>query len=421
MKRALILTVGTGTRSDVKITQPLIKTIRNSHPDFLALAVSSESKKFAEAIVQELALAGDRYRIVQLTLPDDVQSVFREINGVIRDTMQQGFGPQEIEVDFTSGTKAMTGGAVLSAVFHFCGSLKYITGERKNGVVMDGAEKFLSISPESIFALQELYLARRFILELRFEPALKILNSINPNLLDEYQRMLLENLEKAARAYSCWEAFDHKRFSGYYGKINLSQPEVLPFRVQGDIPNRLVGISKTLKSGKVTADVLADVFNNAGRRFAEGKFDDALSRLYRLTEMLAQWELSKPPTEINSSDVDIQKIPSEKKSYFDGLRDKKDGKIRIGLQKSYELLDFLGSPLGGLFLNDKKIQALLAKRNYSILAHGTEPISREACQSLFELVEALVVSRIDKFQDLRRELDFPWRVRHAPEGQLSTS
>lgn len=110
MKRALILTVGTGTRSDVKITRPLIKTIRNSHPDFLALAVSAESKKFAEAIVQELALAGDTYRIIQLTLPDDVQAVFREINGVIREIMQRGFGPQEIEIDFTSGTKAMTGG-----------------------------------------------------------------------------------------------------------------------------------------------------------------------------------------------------------------------------------------------------------------------------------------------------------------------
>lgn len=289
MKRAMIITVGTGTRPETNIVRPLIKTIRNSHPDFLALAVSSESKKFAEDIVQELALVGDKYRIIRLPLPDDVQSVFREINEAIRDIMQRGFGPQEIEIDFTSGTKAMTGGAVLSAVFHFCGSLKYITGDRKNGVVMDGTEKFLSISPESIFALQELYLARRFILELRFEPALKILNYINPNLLDEYQRMLLENLENTARAYSCWEVFDHKRFSGYYGKIDFSQPEVLPFRVHGDIPNRLVGISKTLNSGKVTEDILADIFNNARRRFDEGRYEDALSRLYRLTEMLAQF------------------------------------------------------------------------------------------------------------------------------------
>jgi len=410
MKRALILTVGTGTRSDVKITQPLIKTIRNSHPDFLAFAVSLESKKYAEAIVKELTLDERKYQIIQLTSPDDIQSVFREINGLIRNIMQQGFEPQEIEIDFTTGTKAMTGGAVLSAVFHFCGSLKYITGDRKDGVVIDGTEKFLSLSPESVFALQELYLARRFILELRFEPALRILDSINAFLLDNYQRALLENLKSTARAYNCWEAFDHKRFSGYYGKINFNQPEILSFRVQDGVPKRLVDISKALEKGKITEDVLADISNNARRRFDEGRYDDALSRLYRLTEMLAQWELSRPSFEINTSDVDIQKIPPEKKSYFDGLRNK-DGKIKIGLQKSYELLNFLASPLGGLFLNDEKIQALLAKRNYSILAHGTEPISREACQSLFERVESLVASRITKFQELRKELEFPWRVK----------
>jgi len=45
MKRALILTVGTGTRPDTNIVRPLVKTIRHSHPDFVAFVASSMSKK----------------------------------------------------------------------------------------------------------------------------------------------------------------------------------------------------------------------------------------------------------------------------------------------------------------------------------------------------------------------------------------
>jgi len=179
--------------------------------------------------------------------------------------------------------------------------------------------------------------------------------------------------------------------------------------VPDNIPKRLVDISRALEGGKISEDVLADIFNNARRRFDEGKFDDALSRLYRLTEMLAQWELTKPPIEIDASDVDIQKIPPELRDYYEGLREK-DGSIKIGLKKSYELLKLFGSSLGEQFLKDEKIQILLTKRNNSILAHGTEPISREACQSLFERVQTLAAARIANFQILQRELDFPWRV-----------
>ena len=410
MKRALILTVGTGTRPDTNIVRPLVKTIRHSHPDFVAFVASSMSKKYAEDIARELALDEKRYEIHELSSPEDIESVFREMNALVRKIRLKGFDCQDMEVDFTSGTKAMTGGAVISAIFQACGSLKYITGNRKDGVVVDGTEKFLSITPESIFALQELQMAGRFILELRFEPALKIMESINLFLLESYQRSLLENLKNIAMAYKCWEAFDHRKFSGYYGEIVFSQPEVEAFRVDEGIPRRVLNIFRTLEKEKISEDVLADIFNNARRRFDEGKYDDALSRLYRMTEMLAQWELSKSPFEINTSDVDIKKIPPEKTNYYDGLRDK-GSKIQLGSKKSYELLALLGVPIGNLYLKDNKLKALLNKRNFSILAHGLKPISREECHSLFACVESLVSASIGNFQTLTRELDFPWRVK----------
>jgi CRISPR-associated protein (TIGR02710 family) len=410
MKRALILTVGTGTRMETNIVKPLLKTIHNSHPDYLVFIASEASKQYAEEIVRELTWDEERFRIVKLRFPDDIQHIFAEINKVIREVIQKGFQPKDVEIDFTSGTKAMTGGAVLSAIFHSCGSLKYIIGERKNGIVLDGAEKFLTITPESIFALQELNLVTRFILELRFEPALRLLATININLLDDYQQLLLENLTNIAQGYNCWEVFDHKKFSGYYGKVDFTQPELLSFRVGKEISQRLVNISKALQEGNLSEDTLVDIFNNAKRRLDEGKYDDALSRLYRLVEMLGQWELSNPPIGIKTSDVDIRRIPEEKRKVYENLRDD-DGKIQIGLKKSYELLALFKSPIAEIFLKDGKIKALLNKRNFSILAHGTKPISREDCTSLFESIKSILTMKIPNFTQKSQELDFPWRVK----------
>ncbi len=369
------------------------------------------SKQNFDTWIRPITVVSREENRVQLSVPnkffrDWIMENYRDIIG---DAIAATTGT-EIEIDFTSGTKAMTGGAVLSAIFNFCGSLKYITGDRRNGVVMDGMEKFLSITPESIFALQELHLARRFILELRFEATLRVLDSINVFLLDGYQQALLADLKNIAMAYQYWEAFDHKRFSGYYGKIDFSRPEVHPFKVEEGVPKRLVKIARTLEQEELSEDALADLFNNARRRFDEGKYDDALSRLYRMTEMLAQWELSKPPFEINTSSLDIQKIPPHHRSFYERLRDK-DGKIRVGLKKSFELLALLEAPAGNLFLKDSKLKALLNKRNFSILAHGTRPISREECQGLFECVEPLAGTLIGNFQTITKELNFPWKVR----------
>jgi CRISPR-associated protein (TIGR02710 family) len=326
LKKALILTVGTGTRPDTDIVRPLVKTVRQSRPDFLAFVVSSVSKRYAEEIARQLALEESQFRIHELSSAEDIQSVFQEMNALIREVRKNGFDCQDMEVDFTSGTKAMTGGAVISAIFQSCGSLKYITGDRKNGVVMDGTEKFLAITPESIFALRELSMVERFMLELRFEAALKIAESIKPFLLDSYQRSLLDSLRNIALAYQSWEAFDHKKFCGYYNKADFPQPEVQSFKVDAGIPQRLVNISRTQEKARIDEDLLADIFNNARRRFDEGKYDDALSRLYRMTEMIAQWELSRPPIEVQTSEVDPEKIPTSKRSHYERLKDR-EGKL----------------------------------------------------------------------------------------------
>ena len=109
------------------------------------MIVTDGSRIYGKAIAKELSLDELSCLIVSLQDFDDFQAVFRSINRVFRKLDEMGFSPEEIQLDFTSGTKAMSSGAVLSAIYNQCASIKYITGQRKNGVVIDGTEKFLTV------------------------------------------------------------------------------------------------------------------------------------------------------------------------------------------------------------------------------------------------------------------------------------
>ena len=139
----LILTVGTGTRPDVDVVKPLLKTIKDSAPKFIGFIVTRESNKFAEEIVRQLDLSSEQFDILSLANSENLESIYSRISEWMRVLATRGYSPQEMTVDFTSGTKAMTSGAVLAGVAWGCAGLKYISGKRKNGVVQNGAETFV--------------------------------------------------------------------------------------------------------------------------------------------------------------------------------------------------------------------------------------------------------------------------------------
>lgn len=408
MKKALIITVGTGTRPDVNIVNPLSKTIKHSNPNYLALICSEDSRKFAEEIIKNISIEENQYLIHEIRDEDDLQNVFKETNEVIRSIISKGFTHKEIDVDFTSGTKAMTGGLVLSAIFNSCAVLKYITGKRKDGIVQDGTERFISIEPTSVFALKDIQTADNFILAMRFDAAKDILNQISPSVLEDDQKQIVRNLALLAEAYSCWDKFDHLKFVGEYSKVKFDLHEIQKYKINKDVIQLLAKIGKDICSGKITEDIIIDLFSNAIRRIDEGKYDDALSRFYRIAEMFAQWNL-ETDYGIQTGDVDIKKVPKGLQNNFEMMRDRNDNKVQIGLKKSYVLLKEIGSKIGVEYLSNNKLQGILNQRNYSILAHGVKPISKEACESLCKELESLLSLKISQLQVKCRTLDFPWR------------
>jgi CRISPR-associated protein (TIGR02710 family) len=359
-------------------------------------------------------LKQQEYEIHTLTNIEDVERAYRECFALLRELVRRGFAPEDIEVDYTSGTKAMTAGLVLAAVAQRCATLTYITGERSAGVVKDQTERLVSVEPRRVWADERIRLAMEFCRELNFAAAKRLLESLVDAWLGDYERQLRAGVLLLVSAYGAWDRFDYARAFGELRKLGQSKLEELQdFRPSPELPHRLLELKPTADQGSLTAhlapDRLADLFNNAQRRLEEGRYDDALARLYRFAEMLAQSALAKDHG-INTANVDVSRAPEPMGAKLEAHRTPQ-GLVQIGLELDYELLKALGHNLGVAF-NRREFHGLgvlLQKRNHSLLAHGFTPIAKEDVESLMQRLKELAKLEIADFDGRCAALEFPWR------------
>ena len=154
--------------------------------------------------------------------------------------------------------------------------------------------------------------------------------------------------------------------------------------------------------------LLVDLFNNAVRRGKEGKYDDAVARFYRATELFVQQILVGDSYGINTGNVDLSLVPDARQNILEKHRSDVDGKIRIGMEMDYKLLSELGHPVGKHFLESKQLRGRLGKRNASILAHGLNPVSKSLYSKLYLSVLSLIQLQIPDFSDKAKTVQFPW-------------
>jgi CRISPR-associated protein (TIGR02710 family) len=153
-----------------------------------------------------------------------------------------------------------------------------------------------------------------------------------------------------------------------------------------------------------------DVVLNAERRASRGRFDDAVARLYRAIELLAQTRLKKRDPPLDSSDLDLEKLPEPIQPKYQRMRELNElrgwgSKVQIGLVSDYVLLQELGDPLGRVYapLADRLRQAL-ENRNQSILAHGGTPLTQGDCDVMRGVAHTLLT---DGLATLDVPLDAP--------------
>jgi len=284
----------------------------------------------------------------------------------------------------------MTGALTVLANFYEVNNLTYIAGKRSGGIVAKGTEKLLTISPYAIILDKKFSNAVTFFDKYQFAASLEIIGQVENIATIAEAPSRFSSLKKAALAYSAWDKFDHQKAFELLRQVDLSL-----------LDSNKAFLAKMLKDQSREPYYISDLLNNAMRREQEGKYDDAVARLYRVIELIGQYKLKAYGIE-DSGNVPREKIPASLRGQF---QDKK-GKIQIGLDMDYRFLAEFRDGLGDKFTGDSKTRDTLKKRNESILAHGLKSVDQDAFEKLLSAAMDFAKSTIKDLNTLLSESSF---------------
>ena len=399
----LFMTVGTGTNLNINEensqnhAQKLYYTINKIRPDKVIFFASDKSKGTVEYIEELFQKDNDEfildedYQIVIINAIDDLNTCFEAYESKIWELDYEDDGDYDIIMDYTSGTKTMSA-AMASCGMFYSKDLISVGGDRSTGEVSRGTE---IINYQNIYKIYDkfaLMRTRNNFNANRFRACIDILNYIVDLNIHK------DSLMHLCKAYYAWDNMDFEDAYEHLRKVNLNQVEFM--EVKNDIKFNLKALGNIINSKSVNLKncyILASLINNSIRRSEEFKYDDAIARLYRSFELIAQIELTK--YNIKSSDIDVSVLKQNNVSeefIMDLEKTREDGKIRIGLEKDFLLLNELGNDLGKYYVeNESKIKNLTRKRNNSILAHGLDSLTQNDFDEFLDIVLNLSYS-LDK-------------------------
>lgn len=435
MQKALVLSVG-GSE------EPLIYSIERFKPDFIYFLHSKDTRKSVDIILNNFDYDSSQYRLKELKNPESLEESFSKS----REIMEFLMNDYEIHINFTGGTKPMGAGLVLASIgekcsFSYVGSNKGSGGRDKNGVgvVLSGFEEIKNQKdPYEVYAVVEFSRGMDFFNKYQFTAAKSNFKSASEKLEDEHLRELANLYVDLVELYDVWDKFDNKinkkTLNSYLEnhilkKINDSKN--IKNTIEKESPKFLSQLEDNIEFLKLKIsrkglieenDVkyyLPDLLNNASRRIEEGKYDDAVARLYRATELIAQTGLANEGfIELSRlRDHKIFRIPleaiencdnKEAVEYIKGLDDywyAKKGVVKLALSKSFEFLGYLGCQYAKDYLEDNKLKDMVSKRNDSLLAHGLNPISKDDAVNLFEGVLKYAIGvfpEIEKYMEMAK-------------------
>lgn len=404
---ALIVSVGGSA-------DPVIKTIANYTPLFVCFFASEDSVEKIGPIKERLAELGipvSKDRKVIVSNPENLIECYEEALkcGILVE--EQGFSKADVVADFTCGTKAMSSGLVLATVskgYRF----SYVGGEARTkqglGTVVPGTESLKETpSPWDVLALRDRERFEWCFNAHDYEVALEMARDISARPgISSALRVLFQGFIPLIEAYYKWDRFAHskdvlallrqglERLQDYQSlNPQKGMPEfVSAVATNKDFFERMLQESRGFSAASVSVLQVYDLLGNAVRRADEGRYDDAVARLYRALEMYAQSQLLRRSPPINTSNVDIKVIPESIRAQFQ----KKYGEpgsdcLKIPLRASYQLLSELGDSSARLFFeNEGDVNKILSARNSSILAHGSQIQSRENFSAFLQLLERLL-------------------------------
>lgn len=373
MPGAMIVSVG-GTPA------PIVKSIREHKPDFVAFLASQETCDLVAQIRKETA-HNDCPVKSELTLVEDVNDLlhcYQRAEETVQRVLSRGFRNDEVIVDYTGGTKNMSVAVALATISHGF-TFSYVGGEERSkngtGTVIDGKEEvFRNLNPWDVLAVEERKAIGLLFNQYQFKAAKDLAEALLRKTTR--QKTLFKRIGSAIDGYYKWDLFRHRealdsfRRAGIDDMINDEDESIRTFATA--TKENLMALQEIVDNGnKPSLLLIHDMYSNAERRFEEGKIDDAILRLYRLVELISQERLLSGHG-IATSDVKIEQMPENLvESFTKKYQNTRDGKIKIPQAASFTLLSSLGDPVGRTYeMKRSRFLDIQTARNGSYLAHG---------------------------------------------------
>lgn len=393
--------------------EPLQKSILEHQPEKIVFLASHDSILKAGEILSVLT-AKPSVETEITENPNIMFECYKAARKCVERVRKSGTAPEDVLVDYTGGTKVMTAALILATIgepYQF----NYVGGELRNkdglGTVVSGHEKmFPEMSPWSIFAEEE----RRQIITLfnsrRYASVIQIIDQCKRELPQQIKNFF-QFLRPVAQGFLHWEQFNHRSALDSMRKGITHMDEYLTHYPNEDLQGFA---DKTRQCFVVLTAILEgtrdmtrydfilieDLLNNARRRMADRRYDDAAARIYRALELYGQICFEKT-IGCGTDKVKVASIPEAIRDEFKRkYKDPQNDLLKLPLQATYKVLQLAGHDAGIRFFQcEKKIKDIQSSRNRSILAHGIQPVNEHTANSIFETVA--------EFVQVKDFLDFP--------------
>jgi CRISPR-associated protein (TIGR02710 family) len=383
--------------------EPIVATLKRWNPVRVRFVPTRETREQIDARVVPLArsegLAVDPGRYDVLELPNgqdfaECVDTLRQLTPIVEEWLGRG-DQYQVVVDFTGGTKCMSAALALRAHRWRC-VFSYVGGSERTkegvGVVISGKEQVLHThNPWDALGFQAVEEFIALFDQQAFAAGAALADRTMRNVGEQSRKRELNALKLLAEAYDAWDRFDQKsamtklqELAKYDNDLRAIFGQSKAEEVRTWTHKHLDYLRKLVEGNSPSMLHIADLLANAQRRKAEGRVDDAVARLYRAIESLAQVALAERHQINNTKQVPLDRAPEALRGQWSARAE--EGLVFLGVQDAYSLLDGLGDELGTKFkqlqLHDRQRSPLTA-RNQSILAHGFERVSDKVFEQLW--------------------------------------
>jgi len=383
--------------------QPIITSITQSKPDRIYFLCSQQSKRELDGICNKAKVADMPYESEIINGIDDLNECYA-CGLKLLDSLRNEFPDAEIIADYTGGTKSMGAGLAAAALDVKGIRLGLVTGSRFDlKQVTDGTQSLRTSQAVGIQLERRLQTISNCFKTFDYPTAISWLEeTLQLPDVDSEKTVMLQRWLTLASALDNWDKFDHTsawnllhNYRARYTKLVMFLEVVVWSRKKLDPDFAKQELPRLSASPKGHGyEVIEDLFLNAQRCAAQHRFDDAVARLYRALELLAQARL-RLGYSIDTGDLSLKLLPQELQGEYRKLADSK-GKIKLPLTPAFDLLakltDFYTEPLGTLYKQYRgQLRDFLSIRNQSLLAHGLTPVQSED----YDKANSFFVSLID--------------------------